>query len=150
MPSLIATLRQYRQGSKTGLTLLLVFGAFLTVSGCRNPQVVWSTAANSPDGKWIAMAKASANEGFGVSGAPGTFVYLNWSTGSQKPKEILEFSEDTAGASSQSVELHWVSPQQLNVVFQSDKQEVQFQAIKFADVEINLKAGTTSTTAPSR
>lgn len=150
MPSLIAQLRQCLQRSKTGIVLLLILGLFLTVSGCRNPQVVWSTAANSPDGKWIATAKASANEGFGVSGAPGTFVYLNWSTGSQKPREILEFSEDTAGAPRQSVELHWVSPQQLNVVFQSDKQEVQFQAVKFADVEIDLKEGTTNTTVPSR
>ena len=94
----------------------------------------------------IVTAKAFANEGGGFGGAPGTFVYLNWATGSQKPREVLELSEDVVGASAQSILCHWVSPQHLELDYQSDKQEIQFQAVRFAGVEISLKA--TAANAP--
>jgi hypothetical protein len=48
----------------------------------------------------VAKGQALANGGLGVSGIPVTFVFLNWATGSQKPKEILEFANEpdtTAG-----------------------------------------------------
>ena len=138
MPSLGFYLRSMPR-PLSGVSKLLII-ITLTISGCRNPEVVWSTESKSSDGKMVVTAKAFANEGGGSGGAPGTFVYLNWATGSQKPREVLELSEDVVGVNAQSIVCNWVSPQHLELDYQSDKQEIQFQAVRFAGIEISLKA----------
>jgi acyl CoA:acetate/3-ketoacid CoA transferase alpha subunit len=107
--------------------------------GCKNPEIVWSTESKSPDGKMVAKGQALANGGFGVSGIPATFVYLNFAVGSQKSKEILEFANDSDGAAAETVEIKWLSPKQLEVAYHKDKQEIQFQAVRFGDVDITVK-----------
>jgi hypothetical protein len=89
-----------------GLVLMLVAALCLSVCGCKNPQSVWTAESKSPDGKMVATAQAFANGGFGVSGSPATFVYLNWATGSQKAKEILELSNESDTPEGESVGDH--------------------------------------------
>ena len=91
-----------------GLVLMVLAAIYLSVCGCKNPQSVWTAESKSPDGKMVATAQAFANGGFGVSGAPATFVYLNWATGSQKPKEILELSNESDTPEGESIGIKWL------------------------------------------
>lgn len=121
-----------------GLVLMLVAALCLSVCGCKNPQSVWTAESKSPDGKMVATAQAFANGGFGVSGSPATFVYLNWATGSQKPKEILELSNESDTPEGESVGITWVSPTRLELTYRKGKQEIDFQAVKFLNVDISV------------
>jgi hypothetical protein len=126
---------------------LLAFGiGVVPVCGCRslNPQIVWLAESKSPDGRFVVTARAYANDGFGTDGVPGTFVYLNWAEGSQKPLEIMEFTDDSAGAGEQKVELRWLAPNQLEIGYNRQRQQIQFQAVRFVDVCI----GTRDTSSP--
>jgi len=118
--------------------LLALLGLSLCLCGCKNPQIVWSLESKSPDGKFVATAQAFANGGFGVSGIPATFVYLNWAVGSQKPKEILEFANESDTPQGEAVEIKWLAPTQLQVAYRKDSQELQFQTVKFGDVNITV------------
>jgi hypothetical protein len=109
------------------------------VSGCRGSQTVWSAEARSPDGKMIATARAVANGGFGISGVPATFVDLNWTAGSQAPKEILEIGNESDSPSDMKVEMNWLGPNQLELRYNGKRQTVEFQAVNFAGVGISLR-----------
>ena len=119
--------------------LILLCGLCLALCGCKNPQIVWSAEYKSPDGKMLVSGKAYANGGFGVSGIPITFIYLNKTTGSQKPQEILEFSNESQTSEGEAVEIKWLSSTQLEVGYHKDKQEVLLQTVKFGDIIISLK-----------
>lgn len=142
MPSIGRLTVQLRKASAI-LTLMLL-GMCISLCGCKNPQTVWSAEVKSPDGKMVATATAFANGGFGVSGAPATFVYLNWATGSQKPKEILELANESDTPEGGSVGITWLSPNKLVVTYRKDKQEVEFQAVRFLNVDIGITDGSTS------
>lgn len=122
----------------TKLVLVLVASICLSICGCKNPQSVWTAESKSPDGKMVVTAQAFANGGFGVSGSPATFVYLNWATGSQKPKEILELSNESDTPEGESVGITWISPTRLELTYRKGKQEIDFQAVKFLDVDISV------------
>ena len=104
-----------------GLMLMLFAANCLSLCGCKNPQSVWTAESKSPDGKMVATAQAFANGGFGVSGSPATFVYINWATGSQKPKEILELSNESDTPEGESVGIKWVSPSRLELTYHKCK-----------------------------
>ncbi len=93
--------------------LLLVLVVCSIASGCNESQTIWSTEARSPDGKMIATARAFANGGFGISGVPAIFVYLNWTTGSQKPIEILCVGNESDTSSDAAVGLNWLAESHL-------------------------------------
>jgi hypothetical protein len=126
---------------------LFVFGLCGIACGCKGSQTIWSAESRSPDGKMIATARAFANGGFGVSGAPATFVYLNWSTGSQKPMEILSLDDESDAPDDVAMEMKWLTPKHLELVYKGNRQSIDFQAIKFAGTDISvrdLSSGTTS------
>jgi hypothetical protein len=131
-------------GNASAILTLMLLGISISLCGCKNPQTVWSAEVKSPDGKMVATATAFANGGFGVSGAPATFVYLNWATGSQKPKEILELANESDTPEGGSVGITWLSPNRLEVTYRKDKHEVEFQAVRFLNVEIGITGGSTS------
>jgi hypothetical protein len=111
----------------------------MSLLGCKNPQIIWSSEVKSPDGKMVATGTAYANGGFGVSGAPATFVYLNWASGSQKPKEIAEFSNESDTPEGVAVGIRWVSSNEVEITYRKDKQDVDFQAVKFLQVKIDTQ-----------
>jgi hypothetical protein len=117
----------------------LLFGAFLGMCGCRNPQIVWSAESKSPDGVKIVTAQAYANRGFGISGVPATFVYLNWTTGSQEAKEIMDFGNEGDGADAEAVQIRWLSSNQLEVAYHGDRQKIGFQAVRYLGVDISIR-----------
>src|SRR5438067_9417190 len=101
--------------------LLLIVGWWcVTGSGCKGSQMVWSAEARSPDGKMIATARAFANGGFGISGSPATFVYLNWTTGAQSPTEILSLADESDTAADIGVGMNWLSPTLLELTYKGN------------------------------
>jgi hypothetical protein len=118
---------------------LLLLGICALASGCRRGQTIWSGEARSPDGKMVATASMSANGGFGVSGAPATFVYLNWTTGSQTPTEILSVGNQSDRADEGQVGMKWLSQNRLELTYTGKHQNIEFQAVKFDGVEISVR-----------
>jgi hypothetical protein len=131
-----------------GRLLIVLLGICLGMCGCRNSEIVWSAESKSPDGKMVAKGEAFANGGFGASGIPATFIYLNWATGSQKAKEIMEFANESDGADAEAVEIKWLSSKQLEGAYHKDKQEIQFQAVRFGDVNITIRDVSSRLPAP--
>lgn len=130
------------------ISLLILF-VCVVVCGCKGSQTIWSAEARSPDGKMVATARAFANGGFGISGAPATFVYLNWATGSQKPTEILCLGNESDTSDDAAVGMSWLTPAHLEVTYKGNRQSISFQAIKFAEIDISVRdASSSATTAP--
>ena len=147
MPSLIRrTLSLGR--ALPGLMLMVLAAICVSVCGCKNPQSVWTAELKSPDGKMVATAQAFANGGFGVSGSPATFVYLNWATGSQKPVEILALGDESDTAEGVAVGIKWLSSSRLELTYTKGKQEIDFQAVKFLNVDIGVTDLSTSSDDP--
>lgn len=122
----------------TAWLFIVMLYACVSACGCKNTQTVWSTKAVSPDGKFVATARTSANSGFGIDGIPATFVYLNWATGSQKPMEIMEFANESVPSNIGKVEIKWISPRHVEIAY-SAGQDIEFQAVRFDDVCISLR-----------
>jgi hypothetical protein len=118
-------------------TSLIIFGVCVFVSGCKFPPS-WSAEARSPDGKMIATAKTFENSGFGTGGG-GTVVYLNWTTGSQLPMEILSFSDGPAGPGGMNVGMNWLTPTHLEITYKGHR-TLDFQAVKCAGIDISVRA----------
>lgn len=127
--------------------LLFAVGACILASGCKGSQMTWSAEAKSPDGKMVATASAFANGGFGASGAPATFVYLNWATGSQKPVQILGLESESDAPDDAKVGMNWLTPSHLELTYKSTRQHIGFQAVKFVGVDISLRDLSSSTTS---
>jgi hypothetical protein len=128
--------------------LILIF--CVVVCGCKRSQTIWSAEARSPDGKMVATAHAFANGGFGISGAPATFVYLNWTTGSQKPTEILCLGDESDKPDESAVGMNWLTPAHLELTYKGSRQTVSFQAIKFAGIDISVRDVSSDTTSVPR
>ena len=119
--------------------LLLLFSACLALSACEGPRTAWSAESRSPDGRWIATAQAVETNGIGI-GDPGTFVSLNWTSGSQPPRLILALSPSLSSSQrgSTKVGMNWLTPTHLELTY-SGKMTVDFQAIRCDGVEISVR-----------
>jgi hypothetical protein len=127
--------------------LLLALGLCIFLSGCKAPPVS-SAESKSPDGKLVATAHTFANSGFG-GGPPTTFVYLIWATGSQSPTLILSLTGGSDVAVDTNVEMKWLNSTHLELKYKED-QSVDFQAIKWGDVDISLRDGRSEKPQTSR
>jgi hypothetical protein len=117
----------------------MVLGAFILASGCKESQTIWSAEAKSSDGKMIVTARAVANGGFGISGAATTFIDLNWTTGSQKPAQILSLENESDALDDAKVGINWLGPSHLELTYMKGRQHIGFQAVKYAGVDISLR-----------
>lgn len=116
-------------------TPLIFLGVCGLLVGCRSP-LVWSSESHSPDGKLLVTAQAFEQSGFG-SGWATTKVYLNWTKGSQKPLLILAFSDWPGNPDAMKVQMTWLASRHLELSLQ--KQPLDFQAVKYGDVEISVR-----------
>jgi hypothetical protein len=129
---------------------LLVLGVCSIACGYKGSQTIWSAESRSPDGKMIATARAFANGGFGISGVPATFVYLNWTTGSQKPMEILCLGNESDTSDDAAVKMNWLTPTHLELTYKRNRQSIDFQAVKFAGVDISLRDFSSEAAKPTQ
>jgi hypothetical protein len=120
---------------KTFLLLSMSVGIFLV--GCKESPT-WSTESRSQDGKMVASARFYEGGGFGASGPSVTLVYLNWATGSQKPIQILGFHDESDKPVETRIGMLWLTPAHLEITYNAKVQAVDFQAVKFAGVDISL------------
>jgi hypothetical protein len=132
-------------GIRTGLMAsihvsisFLVIGACLFASGCETSRKSWSAESRSPDGKYIAHAERVQTNGMGV-GDPQTFVFLNWTAGSQSPALILSFEEgENESDESMSVGMNWLTPTHLEVTYRRHR-TFTFEAVTWYGVEISMR-----------
>ena len=94
----------------------------------------------------IAHARTIQPSGIGT-GEIGTFVDLNWTSGSQSPTVVLAFSDgaDQPGGD-KSVGINWLSPTHLELTYKGQR-TIDFEAVKCHGVDIsnrNLSSGTTN------
>jgi hypothetical protein len=85
----------------------------------------------------VASARTIQTSGIGT-GDPGTFVYLNWTTGSQAPTVILAFSDGPAEAGGMSVGMNWLTPRHLELTYKS-RRVFDFQAIRCHGIDISVR-----------
>jgi hypothetical protein len=131
-------IRIFRQGTKASVALCFLIGYLALFVSCRSSQAIWSSELPSPDGTAIAIARAFANGGFGISGAPATFVYVSDRVG--KPKEILSFDDESDVPEDCAVELKWTGPRHLEVVYKRDLQHIGKQIMKIGTIEVSVRA----------
>jgi hypothetical protein len=131
----------------TNAILVLTCWACVVMSGCKGSQTIWSGEATSPDGRMIATARAVANSGFAINGV-GTFVYLNWTTGSQPPTLILDLADASDAPRDTNVEMKWIAPAHLELTYRGS-QSLGFQALKWGGVNISVRdSSVTNAPAP--
>src|SRR5579864_7417122 len=117
--------------------LFLVLWTCVSTSGCKSPPI-WSAESRSPDGKMVATADAFANGGFVAPGPGATFVYLNWTTGSQPRRLILAFSGGQSELDGTQVAMNWLSPTHLELAYRGQR-TIDFQAVNYAGVDISVR-----------
>jgi hypothetical protein len=91
----------------------------------------------------VATARAFGNGGFGASGPPTALVYLNWTTGSQAPMQILGVHDESDQPVNTPVEMQWLAPTHLELTYNGKLQKIDFQAVKYDGVEISLRDAST-------
>jgi hypothetical protein len=128
--------------------LLLILGICVLVSSCDGPRTSWSAESRSPDGKMIARASTVQTSGIGT-GNPGTFVYLNWTTGSQSPTMVLAFHEGPDEPGGMNVGMNWLGPTHLELTYKGHR-SLDFQAVKCDGIDISVRDLSNSTTNSSR
>ena len=104
---------------------------------CEDATVTPLATARSADGYWVASAYYKQWGGPGTASAA-TIVELK--QGTQPPQEVLEFSHDNS--TSMSLRMSWPDRRRLEVWYgpaDGDSVSVDFQAVRMADVEIDLK-----------
>jgi len=118
--------------------LFLAFGVCLFVSGCKGgSETTWSAESRSPDGKMIATARTIVSSGFGT-GSYSSSVSLNWTTGSQRPVDILVFTDAPAEPENTSVVgIKWLTPKHLELTYMGNR-TIGFQAAKCDGVDISV------------
>jgi hypothetical protein len=84
----------------------------------------------------IATARTIQTSGIGT-GAPGTFVYLNWTKGSQSPTIILAF-HDGPDEPGMNVGMNWLTPTHLELTYRG-RRALDFQAVRCDDVDISVR-----------
>jgi hypothetical protein len=105
--------------SAIGVAVTLgVLVVFLFASGCRNGRTIWSTAARSPDGHWLASATTYQNFGPGTASVD-TGVYLRRAEDSRPPAQAWGGASHSSDLHRPpSVGLNWLTPSHLEVTFQ--------------------------------
>jgi hypothetical protein len=120
------------------ITLVSIFClAFMLLSGCEGPKTQWSSEVRSPDGKFVAQIRSSQPSGIGT-GDIGTFVYLNWTSGSQSPTIIVAFEDGSDENGNKSIGINWLTSNHLELTY-SGPRTIDFQAVKCHGVEISLR-----------
>lgn len=120
------------------------------LAGCsKDPETVWSTSAINPDGDWVATAKALSWSGPG-NASSGTAVYLKRpkQADSEATRVLFVAHEDPT----MNVTLTWATSKHLHVRYGPkvrDRTVVEFQAIKFGDVEISIEKAPPSAFEPA-
>jgi len=117
--------------------LLLVFGVYVLLSACQGPKTTWSAESRSPDGRMVVTARTIQTSGIGT-GDSGTFVYLNWTTGSQSPTIILAFTDAPNEPGSMSVGMNWLTPKHLELTYKGPR-TLDFEAVKCHGVDISVR-----------
>jgi hypothetical protein len=117
--------------------LLLILGVCISFSSCDGPKVNWSAESRSPDGKMIATARTIQTSGIGT-GNPGTFVYLNWTKGSQSPTIILAFHDGPDEPGGMNVRMNWLTPTHLELTYKG-RRAFDFQAVRCDGVDISVR-----------
>lgn len=120
----------------TYASLLLSLSCCLWLIGCKQ-SATWSADSRSPDQKLIVKAETVENGGFGT-GWVQTAVFLNWTTGSQKPKLILSFTDGPSGPGGMKVQLNWLSNSNLELVY-TGARAIDFEAVKCSGVDITVR-----------
>lgn len=128
----------FGSGSFRTAALFILGVVFLVTSSCSNSEQTWLTEVRSPDGKFIATARTLQPGGWGTGAPPETSVDLNWTTGSQKPAEILQFVGDVDQPDNMKVGMVWLSPTQLEITYKP-KRIIQFQAVRCFNVDITAR-----------
>jgi hypothetical protein len=124
---------------RRAICLIAISVCFLGSSGCwrEGVQTIWSAETPSPDGSWLANARTEQYGGFGT-GRVETDVYLKWIKGSQPPKLILMFFHDPNDPPRLiSLSMKWITPSHLDVAY-NGRAKVNFQVVKYGDVDISL------------
>jgi hypothetical protein len=119
--------------------LLLIFGlsVSLSLSSCKDSWTAWSAEARSPDGKMIARARSIRPSGIGT-GDFGTFVDLNWTSGSQAPTVVLAFSDGSDQPDGMKVGMNWLTPTHLELTYKG-RRTLDFEAVKCHGVDISVR-----------
>ncbi len=132
------------------MALLLAACICILGAGCQDVATTWSSQARSPDGRWVAIARSQQWGGPGTA-YDATTVYLKQGgtergslagllAGRPRAIEVLAFSHQYA---TMSLEMYWVTPTHLEVVYgpsrrPGDRVSLNFQAVKCADVKISV------------
>ena len=125
----------FRIDSTRNCFLLLILEICVSLSGCEGPKEIWSAESRSPDGKMIATAHSIQTSGIGT-GDPGTFVYLNWTTGSQSPTIVLALGLNELDST--NVEMKWLTPKHLELTYKGPR-TIDFQAVKCHGIDISVR-----------
>jgi hypothetical protein len=118
---------------------VFAIGAVLFIFGCRKgADIIWKAEARSPNGQWLATAETDQQSGFGTDGAT-TVVYLRPVNGSRPPVQILSFSQNEhAQTSLIDLNLKWVDETHLDVSYK-EQPNLDFQAVKYAGIDISVR-----------
>jgi len=114
--------------------LLTSFSIFIVLSGCHNPDTIWSTEVRSPDGQWLALAH---RDQFGGPGNAGLFtsISLKRTTGDTRPMQVLLFDENQGPT---DLKMNWLTSTHLEVTY-TQSATIDFQAIKCGGIDISLR-----------
>jgi hypothetical protein len=109
------------------------------IFGCRKGvETIWTAEARSPDGQWLAKAQTDQRSGFGTDGAV-TAVYLQPSNGARPPVQVLSFSQNqNAQTSLIDLKMNWIDGTHL-VVSYKEHPNLDFQAVKYAGIDISVR-----------
>lgn len=113
---------------------------------CEDATVTPVARARSADGYWVATAYYKQWGGPGTASAA-TIVDLK--QGSQPAQEVLEFSHDNS--TTMKLRMSWPDRRRLEVWYgpaERDSISVDFQAVRMADVEIDLRRMSDSAKSP--
>lgn len=108
-------------------------------------MTIWSTEAQSPDGRWVAIARTDQYSGPG-NAALLTTVQLKRTKGPRDPIEVLLFMQD---AKSIDLKMSWPTPSHLKVTYKQPA-VIDFQAIKCSGVDISVQDVSSGTMGPSQ
>jgi hypothetical protein len=128
---------------------LLALAVFVIGIGCGAGETIWSAEARSPDGRWLATAQTVQTGGFGT-GITTTDVKMKWTKGSDRPETILVFVHDPSSVPDTiHLSMNWVTPSHLEVAYEGHPR-INFQVVKYGDVEISLRDLSKATTNTSQ
>ncbi len=119
--------------------LTVILGIVALASGCgRGGETIWSVAAPSPDGIWIATGRADRHSGPG-NAAIVTGVYLQRIHDSGGAEPVLSFFNDLPpDKGGISLTIDWLTPSHLKITF-SRHPDLYLQVVKYAGIDISVR-----------